>query len=79
MAQLADDGLRFALHGIKKRRVLRILMAGEHEILPDEQAVFIAVVEKFVVFVNASAPATNHIAVAFREELQDWHDAFGIL
>ena len=54
-------------------------MAGKHEILPDEKTVFIAVVEEFIVFVNASAPTANHVAVAFREELENRYDAFRIL
>lgn len=50
--------------------VLRRKLAGQHEILPDQHAVLVAVVEKVVILVDAAAPAADHVAAEVREEFE---------
>ena len=64
MAQAADVVLRF---GFDVRHEIGVEAgigaAGEHEILPDGDSVFVAQIIKGIVFVDAAAPNAQHIHV----------------
>ena len=47
--------------------VFRVGRAGQHEVLPHHDAVFIAQIVEFVGFVDAAAPCTHHVGVGFHQ------------
>jgi len=59
--QIVDD---FFSHRRNERLVVHIVnRASEHQILPNEQAKFVAQIEKVIGRVDAAAPDANHVVV----------------
>ncbi|MNP70136.1 hypothetical protein D3C76_1663270 [compost metagenome] len=63
--QPLDVVFRFAGNAVKKLRIPRIHAAGKHEVLPDQDPVFITQPVKDVLFVNTAAPDAKHVHAAF--------------
>ncbi len=63
VAQAFDvvDGL--GLHILKELGIARVHGAGEHEILPDQDAALVAQLIKIILFVEAAAPYPEHVHV----------------
>ena len=55
--------------------MFRINGTCHHEILPDHDAVAVAEIKEFVGFINSAAPAADHVALKFIEELQHLIDS----
>ena len=64
MAQTADIIFRFGADIIHKRRIKSgVSGAGEHEILPDADAEFVAQIVKNIVLVKTAAPDAQHVHI----------------
>ena len=76
VAARLDDLFRFPPDRVEKLFRLRCRFTCEHEVLPDHQAELVAILEKVVVFVNASAPAADHVASEIGEKIKVFSYAF---
>ena len=76
VAASLDDLFRFPADRIKKLFRLRSGFTCEHEILPYQQTEFVAILEKVFIFINASAPAADHVAAEIGEQVEILLHAF---
>ena len=53
--------------------------AGKHEILPDQQSEAVAEREEFLIFIDVSAPAADHVAAQIPEKFERFPHPFRIL
>ena len=61
--EVRDLVVRFGARAGQERGIGRIERAGEHEVLPHEQAEFIAQVVEVLALVDAAAPYPQHVHV----------------
>ena len=67
-AQFFDDRFDLVRNFPLKFLILRIGRAAHGEVLPDQNAVTVAEVEKCVILVHTAAPAAHHVAVGFPQK-----------
>ncbi|MNC45258.1 hypothetical protein D3C75_942070 [compost metagenome] len=54
---------RFLLNIGQERFIPRIHAAGKHEVLPDQQAIFIAQTVEFLLLIESAAPYPQHVHI----------------
>ena len=67
-AQFFDNRFDLVRDFPLKFLILRIGRAAHGEVLPDQNAVTVAEVEKCVILVHTAAPAAHHVAVGFPQK-----------
>ena len=70
MAKAADLKIHFGSHFSQEVRRGWIEMAGEHEVLPDEQAALVAELVEVGGLVDPPAPDAEHVAVEFAGQIE---------
>ena len=70
VAQALELPICLITHILQKSLITGIGIAGEHEILPHQQAQFIAIVVKGVILVNTATPNPDHVHVDLRSIME---------